>query len=306
MSPLGKACQIAAGGFFQCSSFRSRPGPRGVRLSGRVVEPQYLIYGERCRYPFSSLFARHGRAAYGFNNANFPGTGGSVIKADGTGQTIAIVVAYQQPDLVADVHTFGQAYGLPDDADHDLNQNGSTDPAKLPSDATGNWGLEASLDVEWAHASRPAPVSWWWKRLPEHDELVQAVDTARQAGTGSLVPCPSPVVSMSWGFADFSGDSQGAPSRLPPARRGSPSSRPAAIKGHKGFIRRSIRTCVRRRNLVTTDSQGNYLSESAWGGSNGGFGANAEPAYQQGIQPYGATNNGLAWRPMCRSTRARS
>ena len=51
-------------------------------------------------------------------------------------------------------------------------------------------------------------------------------------------------------------------------------------------------------STLTLDAQGNYSSETGWNGSNGGFGANPEGAYQQGIQPSGQSNtNGLRMTP---------
>src|SRR6185437_13336862 len=90
--------------------------------------------------------------AYGFNNIFFPSPGGGLVAGDGSGQTIAVVIPYRQPNLVSDVHTFSQMYGLPDAPITIVNQNGSTNPASLPALATGTWGLEASLDVEMIHA----------------------------------------------------------------------------------------------------------------------------------------------------------
>src|SRR5689334_2351990 len=50
------------------------------------------------------------QGAYALNNITF--TGG--ITGDGTGQTIAIVVAYDYPSAQADLTAFDQNYGLPD------------------------------------------------------------------------------------------------------------------------------------------------------------------------------------------------
>ena len=102
------------------------------------------------------------RTAYGIDQIAF----GS-IKGDGTGQTIAIVDAYDDPDLVdstspnfttSDLALFDQQFGLPNPPSFvKLGQDGTTN---LPAaDPTGEWEVEEALDVEWAHAIAPAPAS---------------------------------------------------------------------------------------------------------------------------------------------------
>jgi hypothetical protein len=74
------------------------------------------------------------------------GTGGS-------GKTIAIVDAYNDPNILADLNTFDSQYGFPAETSATfqvLNQNGLAAP--LPAnDATG-WAVEESLDVQSARA----------------------------------------------------------------------------------------------------------------------------------------------------------
>jgi subtilase family serine protease len=71
----------------------------------------------------------------------------------GAGKTIVIVDSFGSPTIQADLNTFDAAYGLPGPPslkiitpDGPVNQN---DPA-----APG-WGVETSLDVEYAHAMAP-------------------------------------------------------------------------------------------------------------------------------------------------------
>ncbi len=99
------------------------------------------------------------RAAYGFDAIRFNG-----VVGDGTGQTIAVVVAYDNPDLVSstsgtfaasDLHRFDQQFGLADPPSFTkVDQNGSG--TSLPgTDPTGGWEDESAVDVEWAHAAAP-------------------------------------------------------------------------------------------------------------------------------------------------------
>jgi len=101
------------------------------------------------------------RDAYGVNN----------LALDGTGQTIAIVDAYDDPSIFQALDAFDSQFGLttsgPTLSDQYgpassfltvLNQSGqatslpSTDPN---GPGTDNWEVEEALDVEWAHAIAP-------------------------------------------------------------------------------------------------------------------------------------------------------
>src|SRR5262245_48158399 len=83
--------------------------------------------------------------AYGFNNIVFAGG----VVGDGRGQTIAIVDAYNNPNIVSDLRIFDQQFGLPEPPSFKIvNQTGGT---KLPKSNRG-WASEIALDVEWAHA----------------------------------------------------------------------------------------------------------------------------------------------------------
>src|SRR5581483_5623646 len=83
--------------------------------------------------------------AYNFNHITF---NGGAIKGDGSGQTIAIVDPYSQPHIVNDLQTFDSTFGLSAPPTFTVvNQLGGT---TVPA-ADASWGLEESLDVEWAH-----------------------------------------------------------------------------------------------------------------------------------------------------------
>ncbi len=109
---------------------------------------------------------------------------------DGTGQTIAIIVAYDNPNLVSstdpgfassDLALFNAYFGLSGFGSPDpsgslptflkLNQNGIATP--LPgvdpdaaTNPTSNWEIEAAMDVEWRTPSRRWPTSCWSKPIP--------------------------------------------------------------------------------------------------------------------------------------------
>ena len=85
------------------------------------------------------------QTAYGI--ANLPNT------ETGTGQTIAIVDAYNDPSIKNDLAVFDAQFNLPAPPSFNVvSETGST--TSLPPRGSG-WDAEESLDVEWAHAIAP-------------------------------------------------------------------------------------------------------------------------------------------------------
>ena len=126
------------------------------------------------------------RHAYGADAVMF----GSVT-GDGTGQTIAIVDAYDQPNVASDLAAFDAYYGLP--APPSFTKVNETGGSTLPAPAeVDGWGVEISLDVEWAHVIAPeASILLVEANSASNSDLFTAVNTARNAPGVS-------VVSMSW------------------------------------------------------------------------------------------------------------
>ncbi len=142
------------------------------------------------------------RDAYGIN----------VLSQDGTGQTIAIVEAYDDPAIYQSVDQFDAQFSLIDSGSTILEQYGaassfltvldqagqagsppSTDPSGVGTD---NWEVEAALDVEWAHAIAPgAQIILVEANSQSLSDLMAAV------GTAAAQPGVS-VVTMSWGFPE--------------------------------------------------------------------------------------------------------
>jgi subtilase family serine protease len=73
---------------------------------------------------------------------------------DGTGRTIVIVDAFQNPYIQSDLASFDQLFGLPDPVFVNHVMPGT--PAFDPNDDNQvGWGSETTLDVLWAHAIAP-------------------------------------------------------------------------------------------------------------------------------------------------------
>jgi len=98
------------------------------------------------------------KSAYGFSSVNF----GSVV-GNGAGQTIAIVDAYNDPNIASDLARFDQTFGLA--APPSLKVVNQSGGSSLPQSDRG-WAGEIALDVEWAHAIAPAATFCWSKPVP--------------------------------------------------------------------------------------------------------------------------------------------
>jgi N-acetylneuraminic acid mutarotase len=120
----------------------------------------------------------------------------------GSGQTVAIVDAYDDPTAEADLQVYRAQYGLPvcDTANgcfQKLNQDGQASP--LPPAAAGTgWDIEESLDVDMVSAICPlCHIDLVEGNSPQNTDLYTAEDTA--AGLADFV-------SNSWGECEYSGE----------------------------------------------------------------------------------------------------
>ncbi|HZL35042.1 MAG TPA: dockerin type I domain-containing protein [Tepidisphaeraceae bacterium] len=242
------------------------------------------------------------RGAYGVDSINFSG-----IVGDGTGQTIAIVDAYDDPTALADLNAFSRRYNLPS-----LNaglgtpsflkrdQNGGTSlPSTDPAGPGGvDWEIEESLDIEWAHAMAPrANISLYEANTP-FDDLFTAVASAAKA--------PNVVaVSMSWGGDESSAGDLSAydPYFTSPASHGVTFLNAAGDTGAydssgttigPDYPATSPRVLTVGGTRLSTNGN-NYAGETGWGtgsssgtSSEGGGGGGisqveAQPSWQKGI-----------------------
>jgi subtilase family serine protease len=201
------------------------------------------------------------RKAYGF----------SAITNQGSGQTIGIVDAYDDPNIAADLTHFNSTFGLATCT----TTNGcfkkvyasGTKPA-----ANAGWALEIALDVEWAHVIAPkAKIVLVETSSNSLTSLLHGVDVAVQQGAS--------VVSMSWGGDEFSTehnyDSHFSINNVTFT----------VSSGDSGFGAQwpasSPNVVAVGGTKLSADSSGNYISESAWSGSGGGLSRyESEPSYQ--------------------------
>ena len=230
------------------------------------------------------------RQAYGVDQISFASGG---VTANGSGQTIAIVDAYNDPNISADLKTFDSTFGISAPPSFQVvSQTGST--SKLPTTDAG-WAGEISLDVEWAHAIAPgANILLVEANSATLDDLMTAVNYARHASGVSAI-------SMSWGGSEFfswsngefTGETQFDPNFTTPT--GHEGITFVAAAGDSGSFS-GIEWPAASPNVLSVggtslfvNSDGSYSTESSWNGTSGGYSqVEAEPSYQNIVQTSGA------------------
>ena len=243
------------------------------------------------------------RAAYGISNLTF----------DGSGQTIAVVDAYDNPNILESLDTFDAQFGLTANGTTLFNQYGpassfltvlgqsgqtSSLPATDPAGAgNANWELETALDVEWIHAIAPgAQIVLVEASSQSLSDLMAGVATAAsQPGVS--------VVTMSWGFPEgqavFAADEANYDSvfNVPGVTfLASTGDYGTSDPEYPAFSPNVV--AVGGTSLILNSDQ-SYNSETGWGyyadslgtsiGSGGGLSLyQPEPSYQQGVQSTGS------------------
>lgn len=142
------------------------------------------------------------RGAYGFNRILFLNpANGQYITGNGAGQTIAIVDAYDNPDLASNLATFDQLFGLPAANLVKIDEHGN--PVNGQVAGNTSWGLEQSLDVEWAHALAPEANILLVEGLSESNTDLYTADQTAAYYTGPGIPTRANVISNSWGETEY-------------------------------------------------------------------------------------------------------
>jgi len=123
------------------------------------------------------------------------------LPAGGTGQTVAIVDAYDDKTAEADLNTYRSTYGLPacttaNGCFKKVNQNGVQ--GSYPANNQG-WALEISLDIDMVSAACPScHILLVEATNNSNANLYTAVDTAARLGANAI--------SNSYGAAESSSD----------------------------------------------------------------------------------------------------
>ena len=208
------------------------------------------------------------RQAYGFNKLPY----------DGTGETIAIVEAYDDPKIQSDLHIFDGALGLADPS------FAKAMPQGQPATADAGWAGETDLDVEWAHAIAPKAKILLVEAASSSDsDLITAIDYARrQPGVA--------VVSMSWGGSEFSSELGYDWVFTTPAGHAGVAF--AASAGDDGAGAQwpavSPNVLAVGGTSLTITADGTRISETGWSSGGGGLSRyESEPSFERSAQNYG-------------------
>lgn len=118
------------------------------------------------------------------------------ITGDGSGQSIAIVDVGDDSTIESDLAAFDAQFGVTACTTTNACFQKIYAAGEKPADL--GWSLEIALDVEWAHAIAP-------KAKIVLVEAASAYDNDLQAAI-SIATQRAPVVSMSWGMAEYRGE----------------------------------------------------------------------------------------------------
>lgn len=205
----------------------------------------------------------------------------------GGSQTIAIVDAYDDPNAGPDLAYFSAQFGIPfTPSKFKVVYASGQQP---PTDPGGGWELEEALDIEYAHAMAPNAMIYLVEADSNYDsDLFPAVTVATNlVRCGKTTTCPAGSngkgeVSMSWGGAEFDGETQ-----LDSFFTGANVVYLAATGDAAGVIYPSASPNViavggtsTARSLFT----GNLIQEIAWSDTGGGWSSyEPTPPYQAAI-----------------------
>ncbi len=230
--------------------------PLGVGFSGTTYSPSQI------------------QKAYGFN----------VAPNQGKGETVGIVDAYGDPNIVGDVAVFSGYFGLPqmDGVGSDPTLKVVSQPGNPGPPTAGDWDVETALDVEWVHSVAPLA----------NIVLVEAASTSYTNllgyGISTALANGAVVVSNSYGSTEFSGENSYDSTYLAPDSQSAVIDYSTGDTGAPGgFPAYSPNVvAVGGTSLYTVSAKGAYGTEVGWSGSGGGsssyFGT---PSYQ--------SNNGV-------------
>jgi hypothetical protein len=271
----------------------NRPVPHKLRaLLKRPARPQPLrleaLEQRALLTSFTPIQIRH---AYGFDRVGFEDSTHSLVAGDGQGMTIAVIDAYDDPNIYGDLAVFDSAYGLPAPPNFNkLNQTGGT---IFPS-ANAGWAGEIALDVEYAHAMAPgADILLVEANSTSNSDLDAAVRYAANHGAA--------VISMSFSGSEYANETfedpvfthAGVTYLAATGDYGAPGGYPAF----------SPNVVAVGGTALSLNSDGSYNSESGWGhgnkssslgGSGGGISQDErQPAYQKGVVTQSTTNRAI-------------
>ncbi|MGC2944285.1 S53 family peptidase [Burkholderia ambifaria] len=243
------------------------------RAPHAFARPPLHLHGPAKRNPVG-LSPQRIRSFYGFDQLPARGYGGD-------DQVIAIVDAYDNPNVEADLRLFSSTFGLSPCASPRCFTKVYATPDKRPPPPDALWALESSLDVQWAHAIAPnARIVLVEAASSSLDDLMSAIALAT---TPAPVGPGAKVVSISWGTPEFLAETQFDGQF---ASANGVSFVAGSGDGGNGIDYPAASPYVLSvgGTSIATDASGAYAGETAWAGSGGGQSAiEPEPTYQSNL-----------------------
>ena len=124
----------------------------------------------------------------------------ATLNPSGGSRVIAIVDAFDDVNAATDLAIFSSQFGLPAANFTKVFASG----VKPPQDPTGGWELEASLDIEWAHAMAPSARIILVEAASNSLTNLLAAETV---AANLVAAAGGGEVSNSWGGGEFSSES---------------------------------------------------------------------------------------------------
>ena len=219
----------------------------------------------------------------GYGPAQFH-TGYSLPTTASSAQTIAIVDAYDDPNIQSDLNTYDTQFGLPPCNSSNgcftkVNQTGGN---RYPRSNSG-WALEISLDVEIAHAMcQNCKILLVEASSSSFSNLLTAVDYAKSHANE---------VSMSWGGSEFSSETS-YDTHFSTA--GVVFTASAGDNGYGVIYPAASRNVVAvGGTTLNLNSNNTYQSESVWSGTGSGCSAyETAQTWQTKVADWGQTGCG--------------
>ena len=262
---------------------------RPQRLSLEPLEDRCLLSGFATPYGLSPDQVRH---AYGVDAVRF----GEIV-GDGSGQTIAIVAPYDNPNIAGDLQSFDAYFKIADPPSfRKVDENGGSNlPGVDPAGpGSSNWEAEEALNVEWAHALAPkAGIILVEASTPNAIDMIGAgVNWARQQPGVS-------VVSVGYAAAsEFAGQTAyDSVFTTPVGHSGVTFVAPTGNQGSPGGYASLSPNVLGVGGTSLTLTSGNYGGETVWnnqyGKSGGGLSTiESRPSFQNGVAAVVGTQRG--------------
>lgn len=173
---LTHACPPPRAGSATCFAVVRQPVAASAAAADSGVHPYIAGAGDASSGPSGGLTPTELATAYGYDPAG------------GSGQTVAVIDAYDDPKIEEDLAAFDSHYGLGECTKANgcfrkVNQEGSESPGALPPQDQEGWSQEISLDVEMVRAvCRGCKILLVEAKDADDEDLARAVDDAVALG----------------------------------------------------------------------------------------------------------------------------